>query len=162
MATGLAWVVDRLDDGTFHRLRKRAESAGRKAREKLGTLLVRAELITPQELEHGLDIQKRTLRRLGDILVELGYVRVDQVEDAGDFSVRGGIIDVFPATEERAARLERKLFGVCGGLGAHFGVDPTIVRVLFVISAIASFGLTMVAYVLMAVIVPDEPLSFPA
>jgi len=54
----------------------RAESAGRKAREKLGGLLVRAELITPQELELALDIQKRTLRRLGDILVELGYVSV--------------------------------------------------------------------------------------
>ena len=60
------------------------------------------------------------------------------------------------------SRSERKLFGVCGGLGAHFGVDPTIVRVLFVISAIASFGLTIFAYVLMAIIVPDEPLRFPA
>ena len=35
MATGLAWVVDRLDDGTFHRLRKRAESAGRRVRKRL-------------------------------------------------------------------------------------------------------------------------------
>ncbi|MBM2839750.1 MAG: Phage shock protein PspC (stress-responsive transcriptional regulator) [Bacteroidetes bacterium] len=58
------------------------------------------------------------------------------------------------------SRIERKLFGVCGGLGVHFGVDPTIVRVLFVISAFASFGLTILAYVLMAVIVPDEPLPF--
>ena len=39
-------------------------------------------------------------------LVELGYVRVDQVEDAGDFSVRGGIIDVFPATERYPVRIE--------------------------------------------------------
>jgi hypothetical protein len=59
----------------------RAESAGRKAREKLGTLLVRAELITPQELDHALDIQKRTLRRLGDILVELGYVSVESLRE---------------------------------------------------------------------------------
>jgi uncharacterized protein DUF4388 len=59
----------------------RAESAGRKAREKLGTLLVRAELITPQELDYALDIQKRTLRRLGDILVELGYVSVADLRE---------------------------------------------------------------------------------
>jgi len=59
----------------------RAESAGRKAREKLGTLLVRAELITPQELEYALDIQKRTLRRLGDILVELGSVSVGDLRE---------------------------------------------------------------------------------
>lgn len=68
---------------------------------------------------------------------------------------------VSPARLYRS-RTERKLFGVCGGLGAHFGVDPTIVRVLCVISAFASFGLTIFAYILMAIIVPDEPLSFPA
>jgi transcription-repair coupling factor (superfamily II helicase) len=39
-------------------------------------------------------------------LVALGYVRVDQVEDAGEFSVRGGIIDVFPATEPYPVRVE--------------------------------------------------------
>ena len=39
-------------------------------------------------------------------LVALGYVRVDQVEDAGDFSVRGGLIDVFPTTEAHPVRLE--------------------------------------------------------
>ena len=39
-------------------------------------------------------------------LVDLGYVRVDQVEDAGDFSVRGGLIDVFPATEVSPVRVE--------------------------------------------------------
>jgi transcription-repair coupling factor (superfamily II helicase) len=49
---------------------------------------------------------------LGDVaelLVEAGYERTEQVEERGQFSVRGGILDVFPATEERAARLE--LFG---------------------------------------------------
>ncbi len=59
----------------------RAESAGRKAREKLGTLLVWTELITPQELEYALDIEKRTLRRLGDIRVELGYVPVKDLRE---------------------------------------------------------------------------------
>jgi transcription-repair coupling factor (superfamily II helicase) len=38
-----------------------------------------------------------------------GYERVDQVEERGQFAVRGGILDVFPATEERAVRIE--LFG---------------------------------------------------
>ena len=44
-----------------------------------------------------------------ELLVEAGYERVDQVEARGQFALRGGILDVFPATEERAARLE--LFG---------------------------------------------------
>lgn len=39
-------------------------------------------------------------------LVQLGYIRVDQVEDCGEFSVRGGIIDVFPTTEAHPVRIE--------------------------------------------------------
>jgi len=57
------------------------------------------------------------------------------------------------------SRGERKLFGVCGGLATYFNVDPTIVRLLFVISAIASFGFTVLAYVVMAIVVPEEPLA---
>jgi transcription-repair coupling factor (superfamily II helicase) len=38
-----------------------------------------------------------------------GYERVEQVEERGQFAVRGGILDVFGATEERAVRVE--LFG---------------------------------------------------
>jgi hypothetical protein len=59
----------------------RAETAGRKAREKLGMLLVRADLISKQQLDHALDLQKRTLRRLGDILVELEYLTVAQLRE---------------------------------------------------------------------------------
>jgi transcription-repair coupling factor (superfamily II helicase) len=39
-------------------------------------------------------------------LVECGYERVAQVEDRGQFAVRGGILDVYPATGDRAVRVE--------------------------------------------------------
>ena len=42
-------------------------------------------------------------------LVAAGYERVDQVEDRGQFAIRGGLLDVFPATEDRAVRVD--LFG---------------------------------------------------
>jgi transcription-repair coupling factor (superfamily II helicase) len=42
-------------------------------------------------------------------LAAAGYERVEQVEERGHFAVRGGILDVFPSTEERAVRIE--LFG---------------------------------------------------
>jgi transcription-repair coupling factor (superfamily II helicase) len=35
-----------------------------------------------------------------------GYERVDQVTERGQFAIRGGILDVFAATEDRAARVE--------------------------------------------------------
>jgi len=46
---------------------------------------------------------------VAELLAEAGYERTDQVEDRGQFAIRGDILDVFGATEERAARLE--LFG---------------------------------------------------
>jgi transcription-repair coupling factor (superfamily II helicase) len=49
------------------------------------------------------------LSDVAELLVEAGYERVEQVEERGQFAVRGGILDVFGATEERAARLD--LFG---------------------------------------------------
>jgi transcription-repair coupling factor (superfamily II helicase) len=49
------------------------------------------------------------LELASELLVEAGYERVDQVEDRGQFAMRGDILDVFGATEEQAARLE--LFG---------------------------------------------------
>jgi transcription-repair coupling factor (superfamily II helicase) len=54
--------------------------------------------------DHEVDLDAVAIR-----LVECGYERTDQVEDRGQFAIRGGILDVFPSTEERAARLE--LFG---------------------------------------------------
>ncbi len=39
-------------------------------------------------------------------LVAAGYERTDQVSERGQFAVRGGILDVFPATEERAVRVD--------------------------------------------------------
>ncbi len=49
------------------------------------------------------------LDEVGGRLVEAGYERADQVEERGQFAIRGGILDVFGATEDRAARVE--LFG---------------------------------------------------
>jgi transcription-repair coupling factor (superfamily II helicase) len=49
------------------------------------------------------------LDSVADDLTGAGYERVEQVEERGQFAIRGGILDVFPATEERAVRIE--LFG---------------------------------------------------
>jgi transcription-repair coupling factor (superfamily II helicase) len=47
------------------------------------------------------DIEDLTRR-----LVDLAYARVDLVEKRGEFAVRGGILDVFPPTEEHPVRVE--------------------------------------------------------
>ncbi len=60
----------------------------------------------------GFTIELNDLVDLGetaDTLTGAGYDRVEQVIERGQFALRGGILDVFPATEERAVRIE--LFG---------------------------------------------------
>jgi transcription-repair coupling factor (superfamily II helicase) len=39
-------------------------------------------------------------------LAAAGYERTDQVQERGQFALRGGLLDVFPATEERAVRVD--------------------------------------------------------
>ena len=46
------------------------------------------------------------LDELAQTLVEMGYERVSQVEDRGQFAMRGGLLDLFAATAERAVRIE--------------------------------------------------------
>lgn len=46
------------------------------------------------------------LEKLKREMVHLGYARCGQVEEPGQFSIRGGIIDVFPLTEECPYRIE--------------------------------------------------------
>jgi transcription-repair coupling factor (superfamily II helicase) len=63
----------------------------------------------PDLRPQGFEIEKGGLLDLDETaaaLVACGYERVDQVEDRGQFAIRGDILDVYPATEERAVRCE--------------------------------------------------------
>ena len=63
----------------------------------------------PSLRPHSLHIATGDLLDLDELagdLVAAGYERVEQVEERGQFAMRGGIVDVFPATEERAVRVE--------------------------------------------------------
>ncbi len=59
--------------------------------------------LTPVELQPGMEAGlEETVRALA----EAAYTRVDLVEKRGEFAVRGGIVDVFPPTEEHPLRVE--------------------------------------------------------
>ena len=55
----------------------------------------------------------------------------------------------------RKSRTDKMITGVCGGIAARFGWDPTIVRLLFVILAFLSFGTAIVLYFILAIIMRD-------
>ena len=54
------------------------------------------------------------------------------------------------------SRKDRMIGGVCGGLAEYFSIDPTLIRLLFVLGLIAVGG-TFWAYIIMMIIVPEEP-----
>jgi hypothetical protein len=58
-----------------------AEFAGRCSRDRLGSLLVRGAVITQAQLDEALAAQRRTLRRLGDILVEQKAVSREDLKE---------------------------------------------------------------------------------
>ena len=52
---------------------------------------------------------------------------------------------------------ERILGGVCGGIGEYLDVDPTVIRLIWVLFALLSFGIGIIAYLIAWIIVPRNP-----
>jgi phage shock protein C len=62
-----------------------------------------------------------------------------------------------PAQRElHRSRVNKKLFGVCGGLAAYFSIDPTVVRILFVVMIIATRHWGLLLYIALGLILPEE------
>ena len=53
------------------------------------------------------------------------------------------------------SRDDRMVAGVCAGLAEYIDIDPTIVRLLFVLGLFAG-GATFWAYIVMMLVVPEE------
>ncbi|MFQ5987889.1 MAG: PspC domain-containing protein [Dehalococcoidia bacterium] len=53
------------------------------------------------------------------------------------------------------SRTDRKIWGVCGGLAKYFDIDPTTVRVIAIVSIFVT-GLGIIAYIVMAIVIPLE------
>jgi phage shock protein C len=54
------------------------------------------------------------------------------------------------------SRSDRRIAGVCGGLAAYFNIDPTLIRLLFVLGLIFVGG-TLLAYIILMIVIPEEP-----
>lgn len=52
-------------------------------------------------------------------------------------------------------RTNRMIAGVCGGLGEYLGIDPTFVRIFFVLLALSN-GIGVLVYFLFWIIIPPE------
>ena len=57
--------------------------------------------------------------------------------------------------KKRLVKKDKKIFGVCSGLGEYFDIDPTVVRVLFLASVLL-FGTGVLLYIILAIVMPDD------
>ena len=53
---------------------------------------------------------------------------------------------------------DRKLCGVCGGLGEFFGIDASLIRLGWIVFSLLG-GSGVLAYIIAAFVIPDEPLE---
>lgn len=56
---------------------------------------------------------------------------------------------------KRLVKGEKKLFGVCSGLANYFDLDPTIIRVIFIVAALG-LGTGVLLYIILAIAMPNK------
>jgi phage shock protein PspC (stress-responsive transcriptional regulator) len=56
---------------------------------------------------------------------------------------------------KRLVKGEKKLFGVCSGLANYFDIDPTVMRIIFLM-AFVFFGTGALVYLILFIAMPDK------
>ena len=62
-------------------------------------------------------------------------------------------------TEKKLKRTigsEAMLFGICGGIAKYFGLDATLIRVIWAVATVVGVGSPIIIYLIMAFIVPKK------
>ncbi|MDY0235143.1 MAG: PspC domain-containing protein [Gudongella sp.] len=54
------------------------------------------------------------------------------------------------------SRNDKYIFGVCGGLARYLNIDSTIIRILWFVLTMTSFGIFGVAYIVFGIVIPLE------
>lgn len=54
------------------------------------------------------------------------------------------------------SKVDKKISGVCGGIGEYFDIDSTVVRILWVLATLASAGFGIVAYIIFVIVISQS------
>lgn len=53
------------------------------------------------------------------------------------------------------SQINRKLCGVCGGIGEYLNIDPTVIRLLWILFTFCG-GCGLLAYIIAAIVMPEQ------
>ena len=51
----------------------------------------------------------------------------------------------------------KKIGGVCGGIGDYFNIDATLVRLIWIVITLMTMGTGILAYIIAWVVIPQQP-----
>lgn len=99
-----------------------------------------------------------TVQEMNDILKEMGRVEPSESESRADADGDG--TDDGASTGPKPKRLYNipegaMIAGVCNGLAAYFNIDVMLVRALFIIATFITGGSAILAYIILALVVPE-------
>ena len=121
-----------------------------------GEVIADLERSIAEKCQGVLSAQKNvvTLAEIRAVLAEIGVVET-RTEGAEEPDVDGS---ARAASQRTLVQIREgaKISGVCNGLGAYFGVDVTLVRVIFIVLAIASSGAFVLVYITMMFLIPYD------
>jgi phage shock protein C len=97
----------------------------------------------------------------GLLLIGIGVVLLFQARNQAAHS---GETEASPSESEKKifrSRNDKMLAGVCGGIGNYFQVDPSFIRIGWVLATFFSFGIGILVYILLIIVFPEEPTGEP-
>ena len=101
-----------------------------------------------------LDVVRATMEQMGSP-ADFGELR--GTEQTGTEGGVPGEASGEPAPRKLyRSRTERSIAGICGGLGAYFDADPTLIRLVMLLLILFG-GLSIWAYIILWIVIPEEP-----
>lgn len=92
-----------------------------------------------------------TLTDVQNVLGQLGF------KSSFETSQTGNSFNTYEPKRLYRKTTDKVLGGVCSGLGEYWDIDPTLLRILFVI-AFFGFGAGLLFYILLWIIIPEKKL----
>lgn len=83
-------------------------------------------------------------------------LREDELNGQGNPSDNNQFNEIKMSRKLRRSHTDRMIGGVCGGLAEYFDVDPTIVRVGYVLLTLFTAFSGLLVYIILLVLIPRE------
>ncbi len=74
-----------------------------------------------------------------------------------DKNGKNSALNIFDINKLYRSTENRMIAGICGGIGEYFNIDPSIVRLLWILASFASVGLGVLVYLILIFVLREKP-----